>query len=305
MSGRTTASQYVGVSLTGGSGYLLMTIALGGLTFTQVAWARTLLGALVLMAVAVHATGLVVPRRLGPWAHVVVLAVSNLVGPYLLLAWSQQHISSSLASVLNATTPMMTAVWATLVFRVERLRPIQVAGLVLGVAGVLLIVAPWQAADVRADTWGLVACLASTASFGFSFAYVRRFVSPLHLPGASLPLLMTATAAVIMLVLTPVLAVAPVRLDAATVAAVLVLGGVGSGLAVLWALNVVRAWGPAVASSSLYLAPVVGIVLGVAFLGEVVRPNELAGAVVTLAAVLFVQSRQRRPGTAPDGPAGL
>ncbi|NKX56551.1 DMT family transporter [Arthrobacter sp. E918] len=266
-----------------------MTIALTGMSFTQVVWTRAILGAAALLCAAVFSIRIRLPCRAAAWVHLTVLAITNLVMPYLLLSWAQQYITSSLASVYNATTPIMTVIWAALIFGIERLRIIQVVGLMLGIVGVSVIMAPWQSGDVRADFWGSAACLLATASFGFSFAYIRKFVQPEELPGASLSVLMTCIAAVIMLVLTPVVALSPVQLDWAVVTAIIVLGVFGSGLAVLWSLNVIRGWGASVASSSLYLAPVIGIVLGVLVLGETISWNQLTGAAITLLALVFIQ----------------
>lgn len=281
--------QFTGVSLAGGSGYLFMTIALTGMSFTQVAWARAILGAMALLGICAFSSRFRLPRRAITWAHVTVLAVTNLVTPYLLLSWAQQHITSSLAVVFNATTPIMTVIWAAFIFGIERARLVQVIGLFLGIAGVTVIMAPWQAGEIRPDFWGSAACLLATTSFGFSFAYIRTFVRTDELPGASLSVLMTCIAALMMLLLTPFIALSPVRLDWSVAIAIIILGVVGSGLAVLWTLNVIRGWGASVASSSLFLSPVVGMMLGVLILGETITWNQLTGAAITLVSLMLIQ----------------
>ena len=71
-----------------------------------------------------------------------VLAVTFCVVPFLLFSWAQQHVTSGLASIYNATTPIMTAVMAGLLFRVEKLKAGQIAGILVGILGVMIIIAP-------------------------------------------------------------------------------------------------------------------------------------------------------------------
>ena len=175
---RAGASVAVGFVLTGiiwGSSFLFMKVALGGLSPAQVAWSRLVLGALALgLFVLVRRESF--PRRIAVWGHMTVLAVSFCVVPFLLFSWAQQHVTSGLASIYNATTPIMTAVMAGLLFRVEKLKPVQVCGILLGIAGVAVIIAPWQGLDLSQSLVAQFAILGATACYGFSLAYMRKFV---------------------------------------------------------------------------------------------------------------------------------
>lgn len=295
-----TPAQFAGVSLVAGSGFLFMTVALQGVSYAQVAWGRTLLGAAALLVAVGLSRRLVLPARAATWGHVGVLAVTNLVIPYVLLAWAQQYIPSGVAAVYNATGPLMTAAIAGAA-RIERLRGPQLTGMVLGLVGVVLIMAPWAQGPLAVDLRGSLASLAAVASFAFSFVYTRKFIPPGELSGASLSALVACGAAIIMLLLTPVMALSPVRLTCHVVTGMLILGVLHSGLTVMWSLNIIRAWGPSRASTSMYLAPVVGMVLGVVILDESVALHQLAGAAITLIALFFVQSRTPAPGSA-DSP---
>ena len=131
-----------------GSSFLFMKVALGGLSPAQVAWSRLVLGALALgLFVLIRREPL--PRHLKVWGHMTVLAITFCVVPFLLFSWAQQHVTSGLASIYNATTPIMTAVMAGLLFRVERLKAAQMAGIALGILGVVVIIAPWTGLECR------------------------------------------------------------------------------------------------------------------------------------------------------------
>lgn len=286
------AVQFVLTGIIWGSSFLFMKVALVGLSPAQVAWSRLILGALTLgLFVALRRETL--PRSIKVWGHMTVLAISFCVVPFLLFSWAQQYVSSGLASIYNATTPIMTAVMAGLLFRVERLKLVQIVGILVGILGVMVIIAPWQGLDLDQSLIAQFAILGATACYGFSLAYMRRFVSNSGMSALVFSFLNIGIAAAIMAVLTPVIALTPVTLDPWIVGSVLLLGCLGTGVAYIWNQNTLRAWGPTRASTVTYITPVVGVALGILVLGEQVSWNEPAGAIVVFLGILLAQDRLR------------
>lgn len=202
--------QFLAMGLVWGASFLFMKVALDGVSFGQIAWSRELFGALTLgivMIVGRHR----MPREPIIYAHFVVIALTTCVIPHLLFAWAEQHISSGLAAIYNSTTPIATAILAAIAFRVEKLDRGKIFGIILGIVGVLVIIAPWQYTDLSGDLWGQLACLAASISYGVAIAYTRKFVSHRPIPGTTVAFLTIGTAAVIMILLTPVLAIGPVE----------------------------------------------------------------------------------------------
>lgn len=276
-----------------GSSFLFMKIALEGVGPGQVAWTRLILGALALgVIVAIRRERM--PRSLRVWGHMTVLALSFCVIPFLLFSWAQQHVTSGLASIYNATTPIMTAIMAGLLLRVERLGREQIAGIAVGITGVLVIIGPWQGLDLSQSLVAQLAILGATACYGFSLAYMRRFVAHTGMSALTFSFLNIGIAALIMLALTPVVAWAPVQLTPVIILSLILLGALGTGLAYVWNQNVVRAWGPTRASTVTYLTPVIGVVLGILVLGERLSWNEPVGALVVFAGIVLAQGRLRR-----------
>lgn len=117
-----------------GWSFLFIKVAVGGITPSTVAWARITLGAAVLLVV-LRSQGGDVPLDRTHLRHFTIAAVAGNVVPFTLLAWGEQYITSALTAVLNASTPLFTAVFAAIGLS-ERLRPVQVAGLTLGITGV-------------------------------------------------------------------------------------------------------------------------------------------------------------------------
>ncbi len=287
------AVQFVLTGIIWGSSFLFMKVALEGMSPAQVAWSRLILGALTLgLFVALRRDAL--PRNVRVWGHMTVLAVSFCVVPFLLFSWAQQHVSSGLASIYNATTPIMTAVMAGLLFRVEKLKLVQIAGILIGILGVMVIIAPWQGLDFDQSLIAQLAILGATACYGFSLAYMRTFVSNTGMTALVFSFLNIGIAAAIMAVLTPFIALTPVALDPWIIGSVLLLGCLGTGVAYIWNQNTLRAWGPTRASTVTYITPVVGVVLGILILGEHVSWNEPVGAIVVFLGILLAQDRLRR-----------
>ncbi|MCW4385538.1 DMT family transporter [Salinibacterium sp. SYSU T00001] len=287
------ALMFAGSALIWGSSFLFMKVALEGASFGQIAWSRAILGALVLavfVAIGRHA----LPREPIVWLHFLVVGVTNCTIPHLLFAWAEQHVSSSLASIYNSFTPIATAIMVALVYRVERLGGQQVAGVVVGILGAVVVIAPWSVGALSGDLWGQLACLGAACSYGVAIGYTRTFISHRSLSGTSVAFMNIGMAALVMLVLTPIVAVGPVELSLPVVGSLLLLGGLGTGVAYIWNIGVLRAWGATASSTVTYLMPVVGIGLGVSLLGETLTWNEPLGAVLVLAGILLVQGKLRR-----------
>lgn len=286
------AVQFALTGIVWGSSFLFMKVALEGLSPGQVAWSRLVLGALTLgIFVALRRERL--PRVPRVWGHMTVLAVTFFVVPFLLFSWAQQHVTSGLASIYNATTPIMTAIMAALLFRVERLKGMQIAGIIVGILGVMVLIAPWDGLDLDQSLIAQFAILGATACYGFSLAYMRKFLANSGMSALAFSFVNIGLAALIMLALTPVIAVGEVTLDPWIVLCILLLGCLGTGVAYIWNQNALRAWGPTRASTVTYLTPVVGVTLGLIVLGEPLTWNEPAGAMVVFLGILLAQDRLR------------
>jgi drug/metabolite transporter (DMT)-like permease len=285
------ALQFIAMGLVWGASFLFMKVALEGVSFGQVAWARLVFGA-VTLGIIVLATRSRLPRQPIVYLHFVVVAITYCVVPFLLFAWAEQYVSSSLASIYNAVTPITTAILATIAFRVERLNRDQVLGVLVGVVGVVVVVGPWSIAALSGSVWGQLACLGAVTCYGFSFGYIRRFISHRDIPATTVAFLNIGVAAAIMLVLTPIVA-APVAFSWPVLLSLLALGALGTGVVYIWNMNVLRAWGPTATSGVTYVTPVVGVALGILVLGEHLSWNEPVGAVIVLAGILLTQQRVR------------
>lgn len=306
---------YVALAFIWGSSYLLMKLGLGALSGVQVAALRIVCGAAVLvLLLALTRTRL--PRGVRTWGHVVVTGTLLCTLPWLLFAVGEERVSSAVAGISNATTPVAAVLATALLLPGEPVGRRRQVGVAVGFLGVVLIAQPWSM-EHGPDPVGLAMVLTASASYGVGWTYVRRFLSGVDPGGLSMPTaqVLVATAQVPLLLLLdrwrrgtsgPL---QPAGLDGADsgwqlwgpVLAVVVLGVVGTGLAQAMQYAVVRAAGPTVATSVTYPIVVVSVLLGVLLLGETLGPLTLAGAGVVLvgSALITRAGASRRRG--PDG----
>lgn len=283
--------QFILLALTWGSSFLFVAVALTGLSPAQVVLARLVTGALALGAICAIGRHRL-PRGGAVWGHLLVVSLLLCVIPFLLFAWAQQGISSGLASIYNATTPLMTMLVSLFALKQERPTAERTAGIALGFLGVLVVLGPWAGLG-DGTVLAQLACLGARASYGVAFVYLRRFVSPRGLEAIPVATVQVGLGAAVMLALSPALAFSPVSLTPQVVLAVLALGALGTGLAYVWNTRIVSAWGATNASTVTYLTPVVGVALGVLLLGERISWNEPAGAAVVILGIAITQGRVR------------
>lgn len=302
-----TLVSYACLALTWGASFLFMKLALHDLAPGQVATGRLLLGALTLVGVML-ATRRRWPREPRLWLHLAVVGLFMCALPFLLFAWSGQFLPSGLSSILNATTPLWTTLFTTLAIRETRLTRWQLLGLLLGTAGVAVVMGIWQliASPAFAGSLGAqLACLGATASYGIAFTWMRRFVIGRYAYDApTLAALQVCAGAAIALAgagwfAGPIGHVAP-----DTAASMLLLGCLGTGFAYIWNTRVITAWGPVAASTVTYLVPVVGVALGALVLAERIAWYQPAGGLAVLVGVLLAQKvlPRRRATTRLPGP---
>jgi drug/metabolite transporter (DMT)-like permease len=118
--------------------------------------------------------GYEVPKSLKLWRSFFVLGLLNNAIPFSLIVWGQTHISSGLASIINATTPLFTVLIAGALLTDERMTPAKITGVVVGLLGVMVLIGPASLSDAGTNT-AQFAIMAAAASYGFGTVYGRRF----------------------------------------------------------------------------------------------------------------------------------
>ena len=301
--------KFLALAFIWGSSFLLMKIGLRSLAPLQISGLRILSGAAVLMLLLSASRGRL-PRERRLWAHLMVTGFFLGSLPFSLFALGEERISSALAGIGNSITPIATVLFSLLLLRGDTIGGRKIAGVLIGFAGVLVILQPWESSG-RPDLLGFGMTLVAGMSYGVGWTYTRRFLGRADFGGLTLPAAQMLTSAGQMLVALTIWWLtqrsrlsldAPWSLHANTsggsvlwpVLAVLALGVVGTGIAMSFQYDVVRAAGPTVGASVTYLIPVVSVALGVLLLGERLQWPQFAGAAIVLAAAVLIGRSHRR-----------
>ena len=285
-----TAGRFVLQAAIWGSSFSLIQFALRDMSASVLVLTRLALAAAVLAVIA-RARRAPLARGARTWFHVTVAAVFGNVLPYLLLSYGEGHTPAAVAGVLIGSTPLLTVLAAALLLPGERTNSRQLAGYLVGFAGVVLVLEPWATAGGPA--WDRLACLGAAGCYACGYVYVRRFLSTTSAGPMGLAVSQLIAATVVQAVLTPLLGWHVGRLHFDSVTAVLVLGLLGTGYATVLYFRLIADIGASAAASVDYLVPVFAVVFGVVLLGEAVHWNMFLGGGIVLVGVALVEGRIR------------
>ncbi len=270
-----------------GASYLFIKVALDDLSEGGI---RTALGAAVLLALARRRGALDALRGHGRW--IVVIALVQVVAPFLLITFGENSIDTQLAGILVSSAPIFTALLALRFDRAARMTGWGAVGIVVGMLGVVLLFGLDLGGDADTLAGGLMVLL---ASLGYAVGAILlkrkvRHVEPVAVAGANM-----AIAALVTLPL--FLATLPDQAPSAkTVGSLVVLGAGGTGIAFLWFYTLIRDLGPARASVIAYIAPGFSVLYGTTLLGEPLTVGAIGGLALILAGSwLAVRGRPGRP----------
>jgi len=272
-----------------GSSYLWIKIGVESLPPLTLIAGRLLFGA-AFLALVVGLARQELPRSPRMYGHLLVMSVVNIVIPFTLITVGEQTIDSALASILNATVPLTVIVLAPMFLPDERITKAKVAGLAVGFAGVMLLVAPDLVNLGDSDMTGELMMLGSSISYGIGNVYSRRNVHGLRPMIPALFQVLFAACIVVPLALAVDQPFSRVSVPPEALVAVAWLGILGSGVAYLCYFTVLQHWGATRTSMVAYLLPVVGIALGAAVMNDPITLNRIAGTALVIAGIALVNS---------------
>ncbi|MBK3390015.1 DMT family transporter [Streptomyces sp. DEF1AK] len=279
------------LSLIWGFSFLLIKVGTEAYAPLQVTLGRLVFGTLLLAgALAVRRDRL--PRGARVWAHLTVAAFLLNAVPFTLFAYAELTIPSTLAGICNATSPLWGMALSLVALSEDRPTRRRVAGLGLGFLGVLTVLGVWEGfsgLDVRGTALALLASLC----YPVGWIYVRRTLAGVDASHLSVMTGQLLLATVQLALVTPLFTSVPTTFPLGPLLAVVALGALGTGLALLLQYGLVTEVGPTIAQMVTYLIPVIATAAGVALLGEPLTWATPGGAVVVLGGAALAQSRAR------------
>jgi drug/metabolite transporter (DMT)-like permease len=221
-----------------------------------------------------------------------VLALLNNVIPFSLFAWAQEEISGGLASILNATTPIWGVVVAHAFTRDEKAGPAKVAGVLLGFAGVAVMIGADLLGQIGKNALAQIACLASTLCYALAGVWARRFrgmgVSPIAVSTGQLSAAAIVMVPLVLVFEPPWLARAP---SAEAWWALVALALFCTTFAYILYFRLLASAGATNSLLVTFLIPITAILLGALLLGERLEARHFAGMALIGAGLAAIDGR--------------
>jgi len=282
---------FTALALIWGASFLFIKLGVHDMSPTVLVLVRSAAGAIAL-AVLMILTG----RRLAghDWGRrlwlFAFMAVTNALVPWVAIAWGEQHISSGLASVLNSTTTLWTAILIYWVVPAERPTALNYAGVLVGLAGVIVLVLPDLIAHgISGSVLGALAVVAAAFSYAVSALFQRTRMRGMNLYEQSFgQLAMSALIAIPF----AAPAIPAVHLAALSMGAVIALGVGGSAIAYLLYYYTMNTLGAVRATGVTFVVPVTAVFWGVVLLRESITAVAAIGMVVIMAGVVLTNIRR-------------
>jgi len=282
---------FIALGLVWGLSFLFVELALISFTPIGIAFLRGLLGAVSLL-VLVGVTRQKLPRVWRHWLHISIVAVLLNAAPGFLFALGQETVSSSIAGVINATTPLMTVLIIISFFRDQTPTFDQFLGIVVGFFGILLVMEIFSSSN-KASIAGVITLLMATLCYGLAMPYAKRFVSPLPYSPYVLAASQVSASAALTALPAILWGITHDVITGTSLAGIALLGVLGTGVAYVWNYRNIELAGSVVASSVTYITPVVAVIAGVLVLGDQLSPSQVAGGILIVLSALLVQGRLR------------
>ncbi len=280
---------FLGAGLFWGLPYFFIAIALESFSTQTIVFARTFIGALILIPYAIRFGNL--KSAIKAWPYIALFAFLEMIGPWWLITESEKHLPSGLVGLLIATVPFFAlAIVAFVLKDRSSLKPVPIIGMVIGFVGVVTLVGVDSLLGHTSPAWVAAVVL---AAIGYAIAPIMATRKIPHVSTSAVIGLSMALVAVIYAVPTAFVLPAEISANPSLEAwlALVVLGVVCSALAFVIFFELLKEIGPVKASLITYVNTAVALSLGILLLGEPVTPGLLIG-IPLIATGLYLSAKK-------------
>ena len=283
-----------GLGLIWGTSFLWIKVAIVDVTPLVLVGMRTLIGSIGLCAIIFFKR-----KQMPPWKEIqkkipvfLVLALTNISIPWVLISWGEQYIESGIASILNSAMPLFTIIIAPLMLKDERITLPKVGGLITGFIGVVILIFPSIHGGWTENLLGQAACLLAAIFYGFAAVYGRKKSAGLP-PELQSFLQLSFGSTFIWIAVFSVEGIPVLPTKAITWVALLWLGLLCSCIAYIFYFYLLHKVGPTSVSLVTYIPPLIGVLLGITFLGESFYWQSILGALLILSGIFLVNMKNK------------
>lgn len=283
---------FIGIlSILWGGAFFLIEVGLRSYPPTTLVFLRLAL-AVPPMWIATRMMGERLPREPRVWGLLAVVGALNCALPFVLFFWGQQYLDSGYASILNATTPLWGVITAHFLTQDEKATPARIIGVLIGMAGIVIMVGPAAMKGLSHNLLAQIACIISTIFYSFAAIYGRR-LSQTELTPMAVATGQTMMAALMMAPIVAVVeqpwAMAAPRLDSTLAGVTLAI--FSTALAYTLYFRLIDRSGASNAQLVAFLMPILAVILGIAFLGESLSGGQISGAALIAVGLAILDGR--------------
>jgi drug/metabolite transporter (DMT)-like permease len=254
----------------------------------QIAFGRVSLGALTVLIIL-----LIIKQKLPntrkAWVRANIAGFLQHTAPFALIAYGETQITSVLAGITNAATPLWTALFSMAFIPKDRISRNEYLGVLTGFVGVLVLIGIWEGNNGENDLLGILAVVVATACYGGVVIYTRAKVTELGFSPSSFIGAQLSASAIQLLILCLIFTSVPTQISSSTWVAILFLGIFSTGLAFPLVYKIIRDVSSLAAATITYATPIVSTLAGVIFLSEGLQWYQPIGAMLILVGVGLVQ----------------
>lgn len=279
------------LSILWGGSFFFVGVAVKALPPLTIVALRVTLAAITLLTV-VYVTSLRMPASRKVWCAFFGMCILNNVIPFSLIVWGQQHIASSLASILNATTPLFTVIAAHILTRDEKMTILKMIGVIIGFTGIVIMIGYETFGGLGKSIYGQLAVLGAAVSYSLAGIYGRRFsqlgIKPIVTATGQV------TASSVLLIPIALMIEKPFQLPVPGLEVWLAVAGlavISTALAYILYFRILATAGATNVLLVTLLVPVSAILLGTAFLGEQLEIKHLLGMGLISVGLLSIDGR--------------
>ncbi|STD58888.1 DMT family transporter [Empedobacter falsenii] len=274
-----------------GSNFLYMRLAAHYISPIQVVFLRVVLATIPIVAFG-FARKAFKKWHFKYWYHFLVMSLLAAVIYYYCFVIGSHLLYSGIAGSISGSTPLFSFILGLIFLKEEKSSALKILGLIIGMLGIILLAKPFNAA-ITATTWeGVLYMIIGSISFGASFIYAKKYVSPLQISGLALASYQLVGASIILLILTPFHGILNILQDkTATIGLILGLSVLGTGLAFLMYYFIIDKMGAVKAASVAYIAPIVALVVGATLGKEPIGWVDIAGVLLILFGVYILKKK--------------
>ena len=285
---KTWLPSWIFLTIVWGMSFYFIKISGSNLSPLQIAFGRVALGALTVLIIL-----LIIKQKLPntrkAWVRANIAGFLQHTAPFALIAYGETQITSVLAGITNAATPLWTALFSMAFIPKDRISRNEYLGVLTGFVGVLILIGIWEGNSGENDLLGILAVVVATACYGGVVIYTRSKVTELGFSPSSFIGAQLSASAIQLLILCLIFTSVPTQISSSTWGAILFLGIFSTGLAFPLVYKIIRDVSSLAAATITYATPIVSTIAGVIFLSEGLHWYQPIGAALILVGVGLVQ----------------